>query len=424
MENGCFVILGNGGAAIFASEAIRSAGYAGELHIVSDAITPAFNPMLSPYYLKGVIPWEGCFPFGSRFYDRHDITCHFDAPAEFLDMTNQRVNLVNGKQISYDRCLIATGASPVMPPVPGLRESSRAYPLRSAESVKNLQKAMRSAKKVIVLGASLVGLKVAEVMSKNAIKVIVMDIASQLLPNGASPSSAEFIRTYFEEHGVDFRLGCSIEGMEDLPDGGIMCHFSDNTREKADFMAVCTGVRPNLNFIEPDGIEMKQAVLVDERMKTNRENLYAAGDVSQGYNLITGKQEWLGTWGNACCQGRVAGYNMAGKDGTYQGSIPQNISPFFSWAYAQLGDVQRCGEFVSHIAFGDPGNGGYCLLCFEKDVLIGANLINCTDLAGKIRTIITLKRPWGNFIRDAEVLSEKIGFEKILYKIFNKEWRP
>ena len=64
MKNGRIVILGNGGAAIFAAQAARASGYAGEIHMVSDTDMPAFNPMLSPYYLKGVIPWEGCFPFG------------------------------------------------------------------------------------------------------------------------------------------------------------------------------------------------------------------------------------------------------------------------------------------------------------------------------------------------------------------------
>jgi NADPH-dependent 2,4-dienoyl-CoA reductase/sulfur reductase-like enzyme len=260
---------------------------------------------------------------------------------------------------------------------------------------------------------------VAEVLTKKAIKVIIIDIADQLLPSGAYPSSAVFLRTYFEEFGVDIRLGCTMEAMEDLSAGGIMCHFPDNKKEKADFIAVCTGVQPNLSFIDPDGIEMKQAVLVDERMRTSRRNLYAAGDVSQGYNLLSGRRDWLGTWGNACCQGRVAGYNMAGEDASYSGSIPQNISPFFSWTYAQLGDVQRHGKFVRHIAFGDPRKEGYGLLYFEEDVLIGANLINCTNLSGKIKMLVALKRPWGNLIRDIEAVSGKIGLEKILDKILN-----
>ncbi len=127
---------------------------------------PAFNPMLSPYYLKGNIPWERCFPFGQGFYRDYDITCHFDVPAESLDAVNQEVTLANGRTLPYDRCLIATGASPVIPPVPGLKDSPRAFPLRTAASARRLEKAISSSRRAVVLGASLVGLKVAEILKK------------------------------------------------------------------------------------------------------------------------------------------------------------------------------------------------------------------------------------------------------------------
>ena len=90
MRNGCFVILGNGGAAIYAARAARLSGHRGEIHLVSDTDGPAFNPMLSPYYFKGKIPWEGCFPFGMGFYRDHDITCHFGVPVASLEAINQQ----------------------------------------------------------------------------------------------------------------------------------------------------------------------------------------------------------------------------------------------------------------------------------------------------------------------------------------------
>ena len=147
---------------------------------------------------------------------------------------------------------------------------------------------------------------------------------------------------------------------------------------------------------------MKQAILVDEQLRTNRQNLYAAGDVSQGYNLFTGKQEWLGTWGNACGQGRVAGCNMAGREAIYPGSIPQNISPFFDWTYAQLGDVRSNGNDTQYITSGEPSRGGYLLLNFEKNQLKGANLINCTHLAGKLRKAMIRKYDWGQYLKDPD----------------------
>jgi NADPH-dependent 2,4-dienoyl-CoA reductase/sulfur reductase-like enzyme len=413
MNTGRIVILGNGGAAIHAAQAARDSGYAGKIHMVSDTNMPAFNPMLSPYYLKGLIPWEGCFPFGSTFYNEYDITCHFDFSVELLDPINQELALTNGEKLHYDKCLIATGASPVIPPIPGLRNSPRAYPLRIAASVKNLEKALLTARKVIVLGASLVGLKVAEVLSKRAVKVILLDVVDQVLPRGAHSSSAAYLRSFFEEHGVDVRLGCTLKGMEGAYEG-VTCHFPDDIIEEADFVVVCTGARPNVDFIDPSLVDMQQAVLVDEQMQTNRQNLYAAGDVSQGYNLSSEKREWLGTWGNACYQGRTAGYNMAGKEASYPGSIPQNISPFFDWTYAQLGDTQPEGDDSRYVAFGDPRNGGYVVLAFDKNQLTGVNLINCTHLAGKLRQTIISKWDWGPYLEKSDKHFTIKGIENIL----------
>jgi NADPH-dependent 2,4-dienoyl-CoA reductase/sulfur reductase-like enzyme len=403
------VILGNGGAAVSAARSARVSGWSGEIHIVSDRNEPTFNPMLSPYYLKGVIPWEDCFPFGSQFYNSHEITCHFGAPVESLDQANQEIKLAKGGRLGYDQCLVATGASPIIPPVHGLKDSPRAYSLRTAGSVRKLEQAIGPAKKVIVLGASLVGLKVAEVLSKKGVEVILLDVVDQILPRGAHPSSANYLKTYFEEHGVEVRLGCAMEGMEGAPEG-VACYFPDNTIEEADFVAVCTGVRPNMGFINPEDVAVEQAILTDEHMRTDRTNLYAAGDVGQGYNLFSGKKEWLGTWGNACRQGRIAGRNMAGDEAVCSGSIPQNISPFFDWTYAQLGDMQPQGEHIRYMAFGDPFREGHCVMAFDQDRLKGVNLINCTDLAGKLARAIVRREDWGSYPEwaDGELTGKRI----------------
>ena len=172
---------------------------------------------------------------------------------------------------------------------------------------------------------------------------------------------------------MDVRLGCTMEGMEGAREG-VVCHFSDSIIEEADFVAVCTGVRPNLGFVDTDQVEIDQAIVVDERMQTSAPNLYAAGDVSQGVSLLSGRKEWLGTWQSACLQGRTAGQNMAGEEAAYRGSIPENISPFFDWTYAQIGDVHREGRHIRHVAFSYPEEEGHGLLVFDEDVLIGGKL--------------------------------------------------
>jgi 3-phenylpropionate/trans-cinnamate dioxygenase ferredoxin reductase subunit len=324
------------------------------------------------------------------FYRDHDITCHFGVPVASLDAINQRVALADGRTLPYDRCLIATGAAPVVPPVPGLRESPRALPLRTAASAMKLEEAIRTTRKAVVLGASLVGMKMAEILVKKGIGVILLDVVDQVLPRGTHPSVAAILRRYLKGHGIDVRLGCTMEGMEGT-NKGVVCHFSGDVIEEADIVLVCTGVRPNLSFVDRGQVKVELAILTDERMRTSAENLYAAGDVSQGLNLVSGRHDWLGTWGSACYQGRTAGRHMAGKEAVYPGTLPENISPFFEWNYAQLGDIQPQSGNVRHVAFGDPEQGGHCLLCFRNGILTGANMINCTHHAGKLRRAILQK---------------------------------
>jgi assimilatory nitrate reductase electron transfer subunit/3-phenylpropionate/trans-cinnamate dioxygenase ferredoxin reductase subunit len=385
-----FVILGNGGAALFAARAARLAGHRGEIHLVSDTEGPAFNPMLSPYFFKGKLSWKDCFPFGAGFYSDYQIACHFGDPAVSLAASRQQVTLGSGKVLAYDRCLIATGTSPVVPPIPGLRESPRAFPLRSAASALKLEGAMQTARKAVVLGASLVGLEMAEILSKKGIRVVLLDVVDQVLPRGTHPAVAAMLRAYLEEQGVEVRLGCTMEGMEGAGEG-VTCRFSGDVVEEADVVIVCTGVRSNLAFLDRNEVKVDLGVLTDERMRTGVDHLYAAGDASQAFNLVSGTQDWLGTWGSACYQGRTAGQNMAGHDSVFTGTLPENISPLFDWHYAQLGNIQPQGGETRHLAFGDPRKRGYGLLAFQDGVLVGANLINCTQVSGQIRNAVLRK---------------------------------
>ncbi len=411
MHNGRLLILGNGGAALCAARAARASGHLGEIHLASDVEGPAFNPMLAPYFLKGALPWERCFPFGPGFYDAHGITCHFGAAAECLDTLNREVTLANGERLSYDRCLIATGAGPHVPQVPGLKGSNRTFVLRTAASARQLAEAIPAARSALVLGASFVGLKVAEILNRRRIRVVLFDCADQVLPGGAHGLLAAAIQALFERHGVEVRMRCAMEGMEGARKG-VVCHFTDGNIEEADLVVVCAGVEPNIDFLDPMHVRTDQGALVDERLETSVEGLYAAGDASQGINIISGRHEWLATWENACLQGRVAGRNMAGKWARYPGSLPQNIGPFFEWTYAHIGDVPRVhGPSVLHRCFGSPSERRQLVLAFREDVLVGANLINCALLAGGLRRAIRERWRWEGSAQDVGTME---GVERAL----------
>lgn len=384
--------------------AARSFGHSGPIHLVSDANGPAFNPMLSPYYLKGKIPWHRCFPFGEEIYCKCEAICHWNARVESLDAKNKTVFLAGNGKLQYDRCLVATGARPVVPPVPGLRDAPAVFTLRTAAQARIMEKAIGSAKRVVVLGGSLVGVKVAEILRQRNVGVVLIDVAEQILPHSAHPLAAAMLEKYFREKGMEVRLGCSIEGLEADHDG-VSCFLPNRVFERADWIAVCAGIRPNVDFIDPEQVSMDKAILVNERMETSAEDLYAAGDVSQGANFLTGKSEWLGLWANGCYQGRTAGLNMAGGKASYPGTISQHVSPLFEKTFIQIGDLNRSGRNIRLISGSDPDRPILHFLVFEEDVLVGVNLINGDSWAGRLKSLVMKKTAWGRYMPDAESTS-------------------
>jgi len=401
MKSEGLVILGNGGAAVHALMAARSSRHSGPIHVVSDTEGPAFNPMLSPYFLKGKIPWHRCFPFGEEIYAKCDAVCHWKRRVESLDARNKTVFLGSNEKLHYDSCLVATGARPIVPPIPGLEKSSRVLTLRTADQALKLEKAIGSAKKVVVLGASLVGVKVAEILRQRHVEVVLIDIAEQVLPHSAHPKAASLLEEYFRGKGIDLRMGCGIEGFE-TDQNGVGCFLPDQVLEEAEWVVVCTGIRPNLDFLDPGQVALDRAVLVNDRMETSAEDLYAAGDVSQGANLLTGKSDWLGLWANGCYQGRTAGQNMAGISSSYPGTVSQHISPFFEQTFTQIGDVNRRGENVRLISGKDTDRNIFHFLVFEDDLLVGVNLINGDSFAGRLRSAVANRISWGRHMPDGE----------------------
>jgi NADPH-dependent 2,4-dienoyl-CoA reductase/sulfur reductase-like enzyme len=146
--------------------------------------------------------------------------------------------------------------------------------------------------------------------------------------------------------------------------------------------------------VDPAQVDIDDAILVDEQMQTSAGGLYAAGDACQGLNRLTGKREWMGTWGNACYQGRTAGFNMAGQYAAYAGGLPQHVSPFFDWTYAQIGDVRREGENVRTESHGNPFEGAYRVITYNDNIPVGANFFNCLNDVGEMKKAITEGLAW------------------------------
>lgn len=387
------LIIGNGGAAACAVQAARSAGYTGEIHLLCAESQATFNPMLAPYYLAGRIAFERCFPFGRAFYQANEVTLHFGAMAEKLDPANRTCFLTGGGKIPYDYCLAASGASAVLPPVPGLGASPRVFALRTVSQTKVLGAALQDAREIIVLGASLVGTKLASILAQRGSAVTLVDIADHVLPTSAHPVSAALIEAALKKEGVRLALKRRLDFAEDFAKG-IMLHFEDGGVLTGDVCVACTGVRANMDYLEGTEVIRTQGIHVDSRMSTNALCLFAAGDVAQGLNILSGTREVIGLWGTACNQGRVAGIGMAGGRSNYPGSFPQFVTTFSGLDFVSLGDMRKIGPEIQVRVWGDSSRNVERILLFDGEILAGANLINCNHGAAYIKAVITERLEW------------------------------
>lgn len=396
-----YIILGNGGAACHGVISLREHGYAGPLLMISDCDEAAFNPMLGPYFLKGVAQWENCYPFGVDFYARYNVETVFGTPVTALDAAKKQITLSNGVVYEYAKCLVATGAGAAMPPVKGLRETTLALPLRDSASTLKMAEALKEARRVVVMGASLVGVKLAEILCKLGAEVLLVDVAAQVMPKGAHPISADYLQQYFQRQGIRLKLNCAMQEVIEA-NSKLTCVLPDEIVGDIDFVAVCTGIRSNIQFINREQVDVDLGILIDRNSQTSVPGLYAAGDCAQGHNLFSGKRDWLGTWSNACYQGRAAGAHMAGVEEAYACPLQQHVSPFFDWSYVQMGDVYRTGDNVRLVTGGNPFEGGFSLLVYENDVLVGANLFNDMTQLGCIKKSLSLKQNYtdNSFIMD------------------------
>lgn len=185
-----------------------------------------------------------------------------------------------------------------------------------------------------------------------------------------------------------------------------------------DMVVVGIGVRPNIELVNQSGIKVNRGILVDGMMRTNFANIFAAGDVAEGENIVTGKMEVLPNWSNACKQGRIAGLNMVGSRQRYEGGLKETITTIFGLTVAGIG-VSKASEDegLTELRFSDPERKLYRKILLSDNRVVGAVLLGRTMDAGILKNLIRNKKDI-SFWRDAMVRTP-LDMRKLLCSIIN-----
>ena len=410
------VIVGNGCAGAECIKALRESGYRGGIHLLTDSRWPVSNPMLTTYYVAGKIGFDGLFPYGGsqEFYLKYGVDVYAESPVVALDAEQKVVYAKSGLELKYDKCLIATGATPVLPPVEGIG-SDRIYTMRTVGDAIRLKEVMtKTPPKALVIGASMVGIKVMGLFYKAGVEVCLADLAQHIFPLSAHPECARIIEERLDQKGIKLRFGAGIEKVEETSQGGIRAYLERSTEgEEADLLVMCIGVKANTSFIDRKRVAVDRGILVDGYMRTSMPGLYAAGDVAQGKNLLSGGSEMIGLWNNARYQGRTAGRNMAGENEFFRGNLPHNITHFMGMDFVGIGNVN------DHDRMEKKYDGRRYIQLFWKDgLLTGANFLDSYTESGVIKhALIKGLRHNGSALSDSLPVIQNQLIKNILLEV-------
>src|ERR1700686_2600484 len=312
------VIVGGGGAGLAAADMLRREGYDGTLTMISGGHSPPYDrPNLSKDFLEGTAP-DDWIPLRSpEYYGDRRIELVLGSRVSSLNIKDKRVQLENGKTYGFGALLIATGADPIRLQIDGAADSQIHY-LRTFADSRAIVARAASAKRVVVVGASFIGLEVAASLRGRGIDVDVVAPDRLPLERVMGPDVGLFLRGLHESRGVVFHLGSTVSNIS-----GRAALLSNGTILDADFVVLGVGVRPSIALAERAGLVVDRGITVNEYLETNEPGIFAAGDVARWPDPHSGERIRVEHWVVAERQGQVAAKNILGR------REPFTAVPFF-----------------------------------------------------------------------------------------------
>ena len=329
------VIVGGGAAGLAAADMLRREGYDGPLTIVSaDASPPVDRPNLSKDYLAGTAQEEWIPLRSSDYYRDRRIDLLLSSRVSSLDTKRRRIMLENGKELEFAALLLATGADPVRLPIEGAADAQLHY-LRTFADSKAIIARAASAKRVLIIGASFIGLEVAASLRARGIHVDVVAPDRQPLERVMGAEVGLFVRKLHEAHGVTFHLEQTVSRVS-----GRTVTLSDGKDLEADFIVLGVGVRPSLIVAEQAGLAIDRGISVDEYLETSVPGIFAAGDAARWPDPHTGERIRVEHWVVAERMGQVAAKNILGHSEKFD-AVPFFWSQHYDVTINYVGHAEK-----------------------------------------------------------------------------------
>ncbi len=360
-----FIIIGGGIAAVRAAEAIRSYDSTATIELFSREIPPPYHRLNLTPHLAGKFSRDDLELHAPLWYNDRKIVIHSGREICWIDPDRHEIRACDGSTFSYDRMVLANGAHPFVPPIPGIGREHIICMRTDADAAVALN-AAREGKSCVVVGGGLLGLETAVALTGQGAHVSVVENATCLLPRQLTPEAAALLKENLERQRIVILTGETVE--EFVGDHRVYgVRTAHHGILPADLVIVCAGVRPNRYLASEAGLKVNRGVVVNEYLKTSDNDIFAAGDVAEHEDILHG------LWTVALEQGQIAGANAAGESIRF---IPHPPPTFLKVADIDVFSIGQISESEDHHLIEYRERDSYAGFILSDGKMAGAVLIN------------------------------------------------
>jgi 3-phenylpropionate/trans-cinnamate dioxygenase ferredoxin reductase subunit len=399
------VIVGAGHGAGQVVASLKQRKFDGNIVLIGDEpYLPYQRPPLSKKYLAGELPRERLYFKPESFYDNPQVEVLLDTRVASIDRAGGAVRTGDGREIGYDKLVLALGSRVRTIPVdngdlPGV------HYLRSIGDVDAIREDMSSSKNVVIVGAGYIGLEVAAVCCQHGLQVTVLEMEDRVMSRVVSPNVSDYFQLLHTERGVRLLLATGLVGFEGRRRVRKVLTSNDQALP-ADFVVVGAGILPNMELAAEAGLETADGIVVDDRCLTSDPDIYAIGDCTFHPNDIYGRQLRLESVHNALEQAKTAASDICGIESHYC-QVPWFWSDQYDIKLQIAGLSQGYDDVVLR---GDPSGGSFACLYLADGVLIAVDAINSPrEFMQSKKLIATRARPDREALANPELPLKDLG---------------
>jgi NAD(P)H-nitrite reductase large subunit len=380
-----YVIVGASAAGIGAVEAIREVDPVSTVTVISEEPCPQYSrPMISDL-VSGKANFEKMMCREDEFWEKNEVQALTGRTAVSLNLAEKWVALDKGDHVNFEKLLIATGGKPFVPKIEGA-DKEGVFTFTTLSDAESLVAKIETAKNAVVVGGGLIGVSVTEALVKRGLKVTMVELKDTILSLILDPTASQMVENVIRKAGVTIVTGQSVQRVTGKPEddnivGGAV--LTGGEQVPCDLVIIAIGVIPRLELVSGTDVKTNRGILVDRFMRTSVSDVYASGDVAEAYDFLYGENRLLPLWPLAQLEGKVAGYNMAGKKAEYPGGTAMSALKYFGIPIISIGIANpKEDDTYESLVKHDPERNLYKKIVLKDNVIVGITLVNDIEQAG------------------------------------------